>query len=73
MRVITCTCGRSQLLCTADAGCLFLIFLPVIGVFDFRRWFTSGAYQENNYEISATDERARSGTLSLDDNDRNGL
>ena len=51
------------------AWCLFLILLPIIGAFVFHRWFKSGAYQGENYEISAADERARSGTLSPDDND----
>jgi hypothetical protein len=49
--------------------CLFLILLPIIGAFVFHRWFKSGAYQGKNYEISAADERARSGTLAPDDND----
>ena len=51
------------------AWCLFLILLPIIGAFVFHRWFKSGAYQGKNYEISAAEERARSGTLSPDDND----
>jgi hypothetical protein len=51
------------------AWCLFLILLPIIGAFVFHRWFRSGAYQGKNYEISTADERARSGTLSPDDND----
>ena len=50
------------------AWCLFLILLPIIGAFIFHRWFKSGAYQGKTYEISAADERARSGTLSPDDN-----
>lgn len=49
--------------------CLFLIFLPFIGVFVFHRQFKSGLYQGKIYEISAAEERARSGTLSPDDND----
>lgn len=51
------------------AWCLFLILLPIIGAFVFHRWFKSGAYQGENYEISAAEERARSGTLSPDDQD----
>lgn len=47
--------------------CSFLIFLPVIGAFVFHRIFKSGAYQGKNYEISAAEERARTGTLSPDD------
>jgi hypothetical protein len=52
------------------AWCFFLASLPVIGAFVFHRWFKSGAYQGSNYEISPAEERARSGTLSPDDNDR---
>jgi hypothetical protein len=48
--------------------CSFLILLPIIGAFFFHRLFKSGAYQGKNYEISAAEERARSGTLSPDDN-----
>ena len=51
------------------AWCLFLILLPIISAFVFHRWFRSGAYQGETYEISAADERARSGTLSPDDKD----
>ena len=51
------------------AWCLFLVLLPIIGAFVFHRWFKSGAYQGKNYEISAAEERARSGTLSPGDND----
>ena len=51
------------------AWCLFLILLPIIGAFVFHRWFKSGAYQGKAYEISAADERARSGTLSPDDSE----
>ena len=51
------------------AWCLFLILIPIIGAFVFHRWFKSGAYQGKNYEISAVEERARSGTLSPDDKD----
>ena len=51
------------------AWCLFLLLLPVIGAFVFHRWFKSGAYQGENYEISPADERARSGTLSPGDDD----
>ena len=49
--------------------CLFLIFLPIIGAFVFHRLFKSGAYQGKSYEISAAEERARSGTLSPDDHE----
>jgi hypothetical protein len=47
--------------------CSFLIFLPVIGAFVFHRLLKSGAYQGKNYEISAAEERARTGSLSPDD------
>ena len=49
--------------------CLFLIFLPIIGAFVFHRLFKSGAYQGKIYEISAAEERARTGTLSPDDHE----
>ena len=50
--------------------CLFLVLLPFIGAFVFHRCFASGAYQGDTYEISAAEERARSGTLSPDDRDQ---
>ena len=49
--------------------CCFLVFLPIIGAVVFHRQFKSGAYQGKNYEISAAEERARSGTFSPDDRD----
>ena len=49
--------------------CLFLVSLPIIGAFVFHRFFKSGAYQGKQYEISAAEERSRSGTLSPDDKD----
>ncbi len=48
----------------------FLLLLPFVGAFVFRYFFNSGAYQGDNYEISAAEERARSGTLAPDDRDR---
>ena len=51
------------------AWCLFLALLPFIGAFVFHRWFRSGIYRGEKYEISAAEERARSGTLSPDDRD----
>ena len=52
------------------AWCLFLLLLPFVGAFVFHRLFRSGAYQGENYEISAAEERARSGTLAADDRER---
>lgn len=52
------------------AWSLFLLLLPLVGAFVFHRLFRSGAYQGENYEISAAEERARSGTLAPDDRDR---
>jgi uncharacterized membrane protein YjfL (UPF0719 family) len=49
--------------------CSFLMLLPIIGAFVFHCLFKSGAYQGKNDEISAAEERARSGTLSPDDNE----
>lgn len=52
------------------AWSLFLLLLPLVGAFVFHRLFRSGAYQGENYEISAAEERARSGTLAPDERDR---
>ncbi len=52
------------------AWSLFLLLLPLVGAFVFQRLFRSGAYQGENYEISAAEERARSGTLAPDDRER---
>ena len=51
------------------AWCLFLLLLPLVGAWVFHRWFRSGLYHGERYEISAAEERARSGTLSPDDRD----
>ena len=51
------------------AWSLFLLLLPLIGAWVFHRWFRSGLYHGERYEISAAEERARSGTLSPDDRD----
>ncbi len=56
--------GRSKL-----AWCLFLVLLPLVGAWVFHRWFRSGVYHGESWEISAAEERARSGTLSPDDRD----
>lgn len=47
----------------------FLVLLPIVGALVFHRWFKSGAYQGGTYEISAAEERARSGTFAPDDQD----
>ena len=47
--------------------CAFLVFLPVIGVVVFHFLFRSSLFQGKSYEISAAEERARSGTLSPED------
>lgn len=51
------------------AWCLFLLLLPFVGAWVFHRWFRSGVYHGKSYEISAAEERARSGTLAPDDRD----
>ncbi len=52
------------------AWSLFLLLLPFVGAFVFHRYFRSGAYQGETYEISAAEERARSGTLAPDERER---
>lgn len=52
------------------AWCLFLLVLPLIGVALFHFRFRSSHFRGEKYEISAADERARSGTLAPDDRDR---
>jgi len=52
------------------AWCLFLLLLPLIGVALFHFRFRSSHFRGEKYEISAADERARSGTLAPDDRDR---
>lgn len=51
------------------AWCAFLLLLPLLGAWVFHRWFRSGVYHGESWEISAAEERARSGTLSPDDRD----
>lgn len=48
---------------------LFLLCLPLVGVALFHFRFRSSLFQGKVYEISAAEERARSGTLSPDDRD----
>ena len=49
--------------------CVFLVFLPLIGAALFHYRFRSGLFQGQQYEVSAAEERARSGTFSPDDYD----
>lgn len=50
--------------------CLFLALVPLIGVALFHFRFRSSHFRGEKYEISAAEERARSGTLAPDDRDR---
>ena len=50
--------------------CLFLLLLPLIGVALFHYRFRSSVFQGKGYEISAEEERSRSGTLAPHDDDR---
>ena len=43
---------------------LFLVLLPLIGVAIFHFRFRASLFQGETYEISAAEERARSGTLA---------
>jgi hypothetical protein len=56
--------GKSKLF-----WCVFLIVLPFIGIALFHFRFKSSLFQGQAYEISAAEERARSGTLAPDDRD----
>ena len=49
--------------------CLFLIFLPLVGVLIFHFRYRASLFQGKTYEISAAEERARSGTLAPRDDD----
>ena len=51
------------------AWCLFLLLLPLIGVAIFHYYFRSSIFRGKKYQISAEEERSRSGTLAPDDND----
>ena len=51
------------------AWCLFLLLLPFIGVAIFHYYFRSSIFRGKIYQISAEEERSRSGTLAPDDND----
>jgi hypothetical protein len=56
--------GKSKLF-----WCLFLVLLPFIGVTIFHFRYRVSLFQGESYEISAAEERARSGTLAPRDDD----
>ncbi len=49
--------------------CGFLLFVPLIGAALFHYKYKTGLFQGGTYEISAAEERARSGTLAPRDDD----
>ncbi|NKB76406.1 MAG: hypothetical protein GKR96_05010 [Gammaproteobacteria bacterium] len=49
---------------------LLLLLLPVIGVGLYRFIYRSSLSNGTGYEVSAAEERARSGTLSPQDSDK---
>lgn len=49
--------------------CLFLMLLPLIGVLIFHFRYRASLFHGKTYEISAAEERARSGTLAPRDDD----
>ena len=49
--------------------CAFLLLLPIVGAYVFHRRFRSSLFQDKPYEISAAEERARSGTRAPRDDD----
>ena len=49
--------------------CAFLVLIPFVGVYVFHRKFASSLFHGQGYEVSAAEERARSGTLAPDDKD----
>lgn len=49
--------------------CLFLLFIPLLGVAIFHFRYKTSLFQGKVYEISAAEERARSGTLAPRDHD----
>ena len=49
--------------------CGFLLFVPVLGAGVFHFKFRTSLFQGTAYEISAAEERARSGTLAPRDDD----
>ena len=56
--------GKSKII-----WCLFLLFLPLVGVAMFHFRYRASLFQGKGYEISAAEERARSGTLAPHDHD----
>ncbi len=56
--------GKSKLF-----WCLFLILLPFIGAATFHFRYRASLFHVKTYEISAAEERARSGTLAPRDDD----
>ena len=51
------------------AWCLFLLLVPLVGVALFHFRFRSGIFHGEKFQISADDERSRSGTLAPRDKD----
>lgn len=51
------------------AWCLFLLLLPLIGVAVFHFYFRSSVFRGKVHEISAEEERSRSGTMAPRDHD----
>jgi len=51
------------------AWCGVIVLLPFIGVAIMHIRYGTGLFQGKNYEVSAADERARSGTLTPGDHD----
>lgn len=49
--------------------CGFLLFLPLIGVAVFHFKYRTSLFQGKAFEVSAAEERARSGTLAPRDHD----
>jgi len=49
--------------------CGFLFFIPLLGAAVFHYKFKTGLYRGETYQISAAEERARSGTLAPRDQD----
>jgi hypothetical protein len=51
------------------AWCGVILFLPLIGVAIMHFRYKTGLFQGKAYEVSAAEERARSGTLAPRDDD----
>ena len=50
--------------------CLFLLLIPFVAVAIFHFCFRASLFRGESWDISAADERARSGTLAPDDDHR---